>query len=134
MVLGVGVDILNTARLNENSLRPGDAFLKAVYSPGEIAEAAARPDPHAYFAGRFCAKEAVFKSLGIGGEHVGLREIEILSDETGRPFVRLGGEIAFAAARRGIEEVLVSLSHDGDFAQAFALAQGSGAPGGKETI
>lgn len=134
MVLGVGTDILRMSRLSEASLREGDAFLAAAYSENEIAEAAKREDPHAYYAARFCAKEAVFKALGISGEHVKFREIEILSDENGCPFVRLGGDIARAAVQRGIDEALVSISSDGDYVQAFAIAQGKGASPGKELL
>lgn len=133
MVLGVGTDILKIDRLRETSLRPGDSFLLATYTRGEIAQAAARADPFSYYATRFSGKEAVFKALGIDGERVRLCEIEILSDDNGRPCVTLHGSVRDAAYQRGVGEVLVSLSYDGGFAQAFAIAQTEAQPSERKT-
>lgn len=123
MVIGIGVDLLNIKSLHATSLLPGDVFLKNTYTQKEIRAAAIRADKHAYFAARFSGKEAVFKSLGISGENVSFCEIEILSDETGRPVVTLYGKMAEEARKKGIGTVLLSISYDGELVQTFAVAE-----------
>ena len=103
-------------------LNDGDPFLRATYSPKERQAASERRDPYAYYETRFCCKEAVFKALGIGGEHIKMSEIEILSDKNGRPTVTLLGALGALAAEKGITEILLSLSYDSDIAQAVAIA------------
>lgn len=100
----------------------GDPFLRATYSALEREVAEKRQNPYTYYETRYCGKEAVFKSLGISGEHVRFNEIEILSDEIGRPVVTLLGEIGRTAAVKGITDVLLSLSYDKDIAGAVAVA------------
>lgn len=97
--------------------------MQATYSEKEQAEAAARHNTYAYYAGRFCGKEAVFKTLGISGVHVVFNEIEILNDENGTPSVTLHGALRKIAEEKGIRELLISLTSDGEYAEAFAIAQ-----------
>ena len=68
-------------------------------------------------------KEAVFKALGISAEAVRLTEIEILPDENGGPVVSLYGTVHYQAKRREIQEVLISLSWEDEYALAVAVAQ-----------
>ncbi|KAK2737905.1 3-oxoacyl-[acyl-carrier-protein] synthase [Myotisia sp. PD_48] len=78
--------------------------------------------PRASFAGRWSAKEAVFKSLGVAGKGSGapLKDIEILSDENGAPVVILHGDAAAAAKEARVKEVQVTITHTDS--QAIALA------------
>lgn len=122
-VVGVGIDIMRRGSLYAPYLNDGDPFLRATYSLKEQEAATKHRDPYAFFETRFCCKEAVFKTLGISGERVSFNEIEILNDECGRPSVNLLGELGRQAAKKGITEVLLSLSYDIDIVQAFALAQ-----------
>lgn len=83
-----------------------------------------RDDPDIYFATRFAAKEAVFKSIGIDGNTVRLDDIEISNNQYGAPEVRLTGELAAIAEKQGIKSIQISLSWDGEYAVAFAVAEG----------
>lgn len=121
--VGVGIDILRRGSIYASYVNDGDPFLRATYSAKEREAASKHRDPYTFYETRFCCKEAVFKALGISGEHVLFSEIEILSDENGRPTVTLLGELGRQAAEKGITKVLLSLSYDKDIAQAFALAQ-----------
>lgn len=124
-VLGLGVDIVETARIKAAILRHGEAFLERVFTPGEIEYCAAMRDPHPYYAARFAAKEAVSKAFGTGlGSEMAFREIEVRRKETGEPFIVLSGTAADTAARMGIREVRVSLSHTEHYGVANALAMG----------
>ena len=73
------------------------------------------------FAGRWAAKEAVSKVLGLGVRGVGWREIEIHRLPTGQPTVRLHGRAQARAEQLGMSRVAVSISHEGDYAVAVAF-------------
>lgn len=125
MVAGVGTDLLSIERIRRAVEDPAvdSPFLVRTFTERERAQARLRPDPVLYLATRFAGKEAVFKSLGLDGGRVRLDEIEILNAENGQPFVALTGEFRRQAERAGVTDVLISLSHDTDYALAFAIAQ-----------
>jgi len=123
MISGIGTDILNMEWIRQTYVAPDDPFFISSYSEKEHKEASERSDPVLYFSTRFAGKEAVLKSLGIG-ESIRLREIEILGSDTGRPAVALTGAVKATAEKMGIKNVIISLSHDGDYAVAFAVAEG----------
>ncbi len=125
MVLGIGTDIVTKADLQPAFLEAADPFCQATFTAAEQQEAQLRSDPHSYYAGRFAAKEAVFKALGLPTDtRLPLHEIQVLGGDAGAPTVRLSGQAAEAARRRGIHSILVSISHNAACAVAFALAQG----------
>ncbi|KAL1413365.1 fatty acid synthase alpha subunit Lsd1 [Vanrija albida] len=112
---GVGVD---TELIS--AVPTSDSFRERNFTAGEIAYCAAAPDPTASFAGRWAAKEAVFKALGVPSKGAGapLKDIEIVSTEAG-PQVKLHGDAAKAAGSKSIK---VSLSHSDASVVAFAVA------------
>ncbi len=125
-LLGLGTDIVETARIKTAILRHGEAFLERVFTAEEIAYCAPMRDPHPYYAARFAAKEAVAKAFGTGlGSDMAFRDIGICRKESGEPFVVLTGTAAATAQRLGIVEVRVSLSHSEHYATATALAVGA---------
>jgi len=123
MVYGIGTDFLHLSRLEPLKNSWDDSFFLRTYTDEERKAALARPEPLLYFADRFAGKEAVYKALSLPPELDRLKEIEILNNDAGRPFVRLYGKIADYAASVGVQRVLVSLSYDGDTAVAFALCE-----------
>lgn len=124
-MVGIGVDIQRISQLESACKSPDDPFIRRVYTASEAAEALRRARPLPYYASRFAGKEAVFKALNLSGEGVDLSEIEIMNQPSGVPVVSLRGQLALKAGERGIRQVLISLSHDGDYAIAYALAMGS---------
>ena len=123
--MGVGVDIMAISKISD-SLNIGEtaynSFINKVFTENEINEAGKRPDKQTYFASRFAAKEAVFKSLGIGGFKISLKDLEILCDDNGCPYVNLRGDIKKIAETKNIRKVEISLSHDDVYVIAFALS------------
>jgi holo-[acyl-carrier protein] synthase len=75
----------------------------------------------AFLAGRFAAKEAVLKALGVGISDAGPTDVEVLAAESGEPIVALRAGALRTAEARGLTQFKVSISHDGGFAIAFAL-------------
>ncbi len=126
MIIGIGTDILKIESLSPILEGPGyrdDSFLRRTFTEAEIALAEGRPKPIDCYATRFAGKEAVFKALSVSGEDLRLREIEILSDAAGKPYVRLYGNAAAVAEKRGVRRVLISLSYEDRYAVAFAVAE-----------
>jgi len=123
MIRGVGIDIVEVARVERAVARWGEAFLDRVFTDQERAHAGGTALAAQRLAGRFAAKEAVMKALGLGLGSMAWREIEIATDAGGRPVVRLRGRAARAAARLGVGAWLVSISHTGRLAIAQALAE-----------
>ena len=121
-VVGIGLDIVDTPRFAGVYERFGEKLLRRVFTNAERAFCGKRVEPLNCYAGRFAAKEAVFKTLGGGsGEAIPLRDVEIVMVER-RPTARLHGTAKRLAQERGITKVLVTISHDAGVAAAAAVA------------
>ncbi|KZF21193.1 fatty acid synthase-like protein [Xylona heveae TC161] len=114
----IGVDVEAIDAINIDN----DTFVERNFTASEQEYCRKAPSPQASFAGRWSAKEAVFKSLGVPSKGAGapLKDIEITSDEKGAPVVTLHGDAAVSAKQAGIKSVDVSISHSD--AQAIAVA------------
>ncbi len=127
MIIQIGTDIVEIEKLKytvETEPPASDPFIRRTFTAEEIRLALTRPSPLSFFATRFAGKEAVFKALNITGEDVRLSDIEILSEENGRPYVRLYGSAKEAADRLGVTKVHLSLSYEDKYAVAFAVSEG----------
>lgn len=121
-IVAHGVDLVYCPRIARIWQAHGERFLQRVYTPAEQAHCREFRDPVARLAGRFAAKEAVMKVLGTGWRGgVEWTDIETLPDPLGKPLVTLHGATARLAAALGIAQVLISISHSGDYALASAL-------------
>lgn len=121
MIHGIGTDILKIDRIALCvTYGNDDPFIIKTYTENELALISNRPSPLYSYATRFAGKEAVFKALGIGGDDIRLNEIEILERENGQPYVTLYGKAKEIAEKKGITQVLISLSYDTDYAIAYA--------------
>lgn len=120
-MLACGVDVIAVARIEAALTRFGPRFLTRVFTPDEQAHCAGRA---ASLAARWAGKEAVSKALGCGIGDVAWLEIEILADERGSPCLHLHGQAAQLAARRGLQQWSISLTHDDGRALAFVVAMG----------
>ncbi|KAJ4305319.1 beta subunit of fatty acid synthetase [Kalmusia sp. IMI 367209] len=116
----VGVDVERIDAINIEN----DTFLERNFTPQEIAYCQKAASPQSSFAGKWSAKEAVFKSLGVKGQGAGaaLKDIEIVNDENGAPAVKLSGNAQQEAKRVGMKKVTISISHSDEQAVAVAVA------------
>jgi len=114
----LGIDIIKVERIRAAIARFGDRFARRVLTDGERRYVRNRPEN---FAGRWAAKEAVSKVLGLGVRGVGWRDIEIVRLPTGQPTVKLGGRAAARAEQLGMGRIAVSISHEGEYAVAIAF-------------
>ncbi len=123
MILGIGLDILETKRMAEKSkdLR----FLNRFMHPDEIAYAQiSKEDPAMIYASRFAAKEAFGKALGIGLRGLKLRDIAVDHDDAGRPFLSLYGTALEAYRKIGGSAAYISLSHQDSIVAAVVIIEG----------
>jgi len=114
----LGLDIIRVDRIRVALERFGDRFVDRVLTPAEARYVRGRPET---FAGRWAAKEAVSKVLGLGVRGIGWRDIEIERLPTGQPAVRLHGRAAARADQLGVERVAVSITHEREYALAIAF-------------
>jgi len=124
-VKGIGVDIAQIPRLRRVVERWDDRFLRRVFTEAEIAYCHGRRDPIPHLAARFAAKEATLKALGTGLRMgVNWRELEVRRERGQAPTMVLTGRSQAIARAKGASRVLISLTHDGDYAMAQALLVG----------
>lgn len=124
-ILGLGTDITETERIRSMLDRHADHFLTRVFTDGERAYCSQRKESAQHYAGRWAAKEAVMKALGTGwGEGVGWTDIEVETQASGKPVIRLAEGAAAVAQRLGIVDVLITISHCQEYATATAIAVG----------
>ncbi len=114
----LGIDIIKVERIANALRKHGDRFPKRVLTDAEHRYVRNRPQN---FAGRWAAKEAVSKVLGLGVRGVGWRDIEIVRLPTGQPTIRLHGRAKARAEQLGMGRVAVSISHEGEYAVAIAF-------------
>lgn len=125
MILGIGCDICNIARIEKIIEKRKDAFLKKIFHNNEIIALSKKTTLAASVAKLFSAKEAVVKSIGIT-KGVSLCEIEITKNTNGKPYVVLHGKtkkIANSCAEQRNYEIQISISDDYPFATAYAIFQ-----------
>lgn len=127
MILGLGIDVIEVKRVEASLSRFADRFEERVFTAGERRYCRGKKKRAAEsYALRFAAKEAVAKAMGTGIRGgVDFADIEVSTDALGRPSVTLHGVAATEARGRGIETFHLSLSHEGELAVAFAVAEGS---------
>jgi holo-[acyl-carrier protein] synthase len=114
----LGIDIVKVARIRTALERFGARFSARVLTPAERRYVRDRPET---FAGRWAAKEAVSKVLGLGVRGIGWRDIEIERLPTGQPAVRLHGRAAARAEQLGMARIALSITHESDYAVAIAF-------------
>ncbi len=114
----LGIDIIRVDRIRQTLAKFGARFTNRVLTPAEQRYVRDRPET---MAGRWAAKEAVSKVLGLGVRGIGWRDIEIERLPTGQPAVRLHGRAADRAEQLGMERIAVSISHESDYAVAVAF-------------
>ena len=124
MIFGIGTDIADCARVGSIYAKHGHHFVKNILTPAELERMAELKDPKEFIAGRWAAKEAFSKALGTGMcADCAFVEIEVLSDDRGKPFIKLYASTAATAERLGIVRIHVSISHERDFATAFVVLE-----------
>lgn len=124
MIAGVGIDLVDIARVARLLDAKGDRALGRLFTAEEVAYALARPLPAQHLAARLAAKEAAFKALSGNAlaRGIGWKEIEVVRGEI-RPTLALHGRAAERAAELGITTIWVTLTHTATTAGAVVVLE-----------
>ncbi len=123
-VLGIGVDLVEVARIQHSLDRFGERFLHRVFTDGEIEYSTSMKFPARHLAARFAAKEAVSKAFGTGiGKAMGWREIDVRKKPSGEPYLVFSGAAEQLAKERGVVSALITLSHTDHHAMAMIVLE-----------
>jgi holo-[acyl-carrier protein] synthase len=126
MIIGVGIDTVSISRMEKLIRSRGERFLLKIFSENEIGEGMKRARNAPFFAARFAAREAFVKALGTGfARGVSFRDIAVGKGDKGRPELSFSERTEMLLKSRGIEHCHVSLTHDGDCAQAIVILEGA---------
>ncbi len=122
MIFGVGVDIVEIARIENALARRGERFAQRVLSPAELDEFRRHRSPAHFLAKRFAAKEAWAKALGTGFRAgISLRDVGVSRDALGKPLINLAKGAKLAAQARGVGGCFLSLADERHYAVAYVL-------------
>jgi holo-[acyl-carrier protein] synthase len=125
VILGIGIDIIEVARIAASYEKFGERFVNRILLPDEIAYCRSHKNPAPFLAARFAAKEAISKAFGNGiGAALGWQDMEIRRKDSGEPFVVLHGKGEQLFAARRAKRLLISLSHTQNYAAATAVLEG----------
>jgi holo-[acyl-carrier protein] synthase len=119
-IVGLGVDICEIARI-ERALARHPTMAERVFTPAERAYCEGKGRPAESYAGRFAAREATIKALGgYGGRR--WQDISVARDPSGKPSIALTGNAKHRADAIGVDDVLITFTHEKTNAVAFAVA------------
>jgi holo-[acyl-carrier protein] synthase len=129
MIVSIGVDIVEVYRIRE-AISRNQRFAERVFTPAERAQCEAKGvQAAASYAGRFAAKEAFLKGLKTGWRgKITWHDMEIITDESGAPTMRVTGEAAKLLSQFAVDRVHLSISHTNDNAIAQVLLESTGNP------
>jgi len=124
-IIGIGTDIIECERIGRMLVRHRERFTNHVYTEEEVRYCSGRKVSEQHFAGRWAAKEAVLKALGTGWiTGIAWKDVEVVTQASGKPVIRLHQGAAQKASELGIAEILISISHCKSHATATAIAVG----------
>jgi len=124
VIVGTGVDLCEVPRIEQAMARYGERFKQRVYTDREIAYAERKANRYERYAARFAAKEAGMKALGTGWRGgIRWRDFEVTNLASGRPTLAFHGKAAEIAARLGVRNIALSLTHTREQALAMVILE-----------
>jgi holo-[acyl-carrier protein] synthase len=124
MILGVGIDNVQSKRMKEMLLKWADRVENRVFDEKELEYSKSKGETHLHLAARFAAKEAMFKALGKGlSEGMTWTDVIVQNDETGKPHIHLRRKAKDIAEKMGVVTIHVSLTHTDDCAMAVVILE-----------
>ena len=124
MIVGVGNDIVDMRRMERVAARFPERLLDHILTERERAELPATQQLN-FLAGRWAAKEALGKALGIGVHGpLSWQHVSVSRDNEGKPYFVFSEETESFLLGRGVMRCHLSISHDGDYTWAIVIAEG----------
>src|SRR5215813_15273230 len=124
MIVGSGIDIAEVPRIAEAIARHGERFLRRVFTAGEQRYCDSKANRIERYAARFASKEAAMKALGTGWNYgVRWRDCEVVRKPGGRPTMHFHGKAGEFAAKLGVKNIALSISHTEEQAIAQVILE-----------
>ncbi len=125
MIVGVGIDLVSVSRIKKILGQVwAHRFVERVFTPQEIAQCSKTINPEERFAGKFAAKEAAVKALGTGFSlGISPNQIMITDGVKQRPSILLSLMAKKVAESKGIDNIVVSISHTDGMASAIVIME-----------
>jgi holo-[acyl-carrier protein] synthase len=125
VIIGTGVDLAEVPRIRHSIERFGARFLQRIYTAGELAYVARKGEKFQRYAARFAAKEAGMKAIGTGWRGgITWHDFEVSNLPSGKPTLLFHGVAAAKAAKLGVKNVSLSMTHTADVAMAVLILEG----------
>ncbi len=122
MIIGTGIDIVEISRIKNAARKWKKDFLSKIFTDKELEYSNEKTLSYQHLAARFAAKEAVLKALGSGlTSRMEWKDIEVWNEESGKPNVRLGGEVKHISRSMGVKDIIISMSHTRTYAVASVI-------------
>ena len=123
MILGIGIDILEIARM-KTIIEKDDRFVQRIFTPEEIHYCSSKVIKEQHFAARFTAKEAFFKALGLGWRNgMSWKEVSIVNDQLGKPEIKINGETRNFFEKNSYHKIHLSVSHSKRYAVSMVIIE-----------
>jgi holo-[acyl-carrier protein] synthase len=124
VIVGTGVDLAEVHRIRASVERFGPRFVERIFTPREIAYVERKANRFERYAARFAAKEAGMKAIGTGWRRgVTWQDFEVANLPSGKPTLRFHGVAAQFAAKLGVRNVALSITHTAEFGMAHVILE-----------
>lgn len=125
LIVGCGIDLVKIERIEKIIKRWGDNFIFRIFTPLEIEYCEKKKgNKFQSYAGKFAAKEALLKALGLGLREANWKEIGIKNNELGQPIIDTSGKLKNIASAKGVSKYFITISHSKDYAIAQVILEG----------
>jgi holo-[acyl-carrier protein] synthase len=124
LIIGCGIDLVRIERIKKIIKKWGNNFNYRIFTPLERDYCEKKKDnKYQSYAGKFAAKEALLKALGLGLRGVNWKEIEIKNDELGQPIINTSGKLKNIVLTRGVNKYFITISHTKEYAIAQVILE-----------
>ena len=126
LIIGCGIDLVKIERIEKIIKRWGNNFNSRIFTPLERDYCEKKKDnKYQSYAGKFAAKEALLKALGLGLRGANWKEVEIKNDELGQPIIDTFGKLKNIASTRGVNKYFITISHTKEYAISQVILEGT---------
>lgn len=124
MIIGCGIDLVSIKRIENIVRRWGDNFICRIFTPLEQEYCEKKGNKYQSYAGKFAAKEALLKALGLGLRGVNWKEIEVINDNLGQPIIKTSGRLKEITSNKKVDKYFLTISHTKENALAEVILEG----------
>ncbi|MBA7498205.1 Holo-[acyl-carrier-protein] synthase [subsurface metagenome] len=125
LIIGCGIDLVKIERIEKIIKKWGDNFIFRIFTSLEREYCEKKKgNKFQSYAGKFAAKEALLKALGLGLREANWKEIEIKNDELGQPIIDTSGKLKNVASAKGVSKYFISISHTKEYAIVQVILEG----------